>query len=261
MTTVSKKNKYTFVLDGIDIKKIIKTYGIQIDPSITTAEQPPRVKRTKRKQTTALADLSTKSQNTVSFLDESKRQHSCIVSMIDHTSHSDVSEMRYNCFWCRHPFQTTPIGCPIRYIPTRVVKSYKSDISNGTRTISENITVERSKENGCNITTMSNDYYETNGIFCSFNCCQAWIDDNKQCHLYKQSKMLLLKLYNDLTGSEMDAINPAPSWYLLSVYGGTMSIKTFRSTFNHIYYTPQGIIHDPPSYKPIGHMFEENIKF
>ena len=44
----------------------------------------------------------------------------------------------------------------------------------------------------------SGEYYETDGIFCSFNCCQSYINDNKHIRLYDNSHMLLLKMYNDL---------------------------------------------------------------
>ena len=45
---------------------------------------------------------------------------------------------------------------------------------------------------------MSNNYYETDGCFCSFNCCLAFINDNVHNAMYSSSKHLLMKMYYDI---------------------------------------------------------------
>lgn len=95
------------------------------------------------------------------------------------------------CWWCRHPFVSSPIGCPVKY-------------------------------NG--------DKFFVEGIFCSFQCVKAYIQDTP-LDKYKESNTLLSLLCRQIYG-EHTAIRPAPSWKLLSIYGGHLSIEKFRECFN-----------------------------
>ena len=134
----SKKSKYTFTLMGVNVARINATYGIQ-NNSNELIEEKNSV------NTTKLTELNTDkgTPEVISFLDESKKLHTCHVSMIDFQSRMDVNLLRYHCYWCRHPFETNPIGCPIKYIPSQAEKKYHSHISRDTYTIKENITEKR----------------------------------------------------------------------------------------------------------------------
>lgn len=256
--SIQKSNKYVFTLKNVDTEKVDLKYGISLISNIASEEIPPS-------NTTNISELSTErsTPEIISFLDESKKVHQCNVSMIDFSTNIETSLLRYNCYWDRHPFQTKPIGCPVRYISSQAVKSYHSEISKDVYTIKENVSSSRrSLVNDERISIKLGEYYETDGIFCSFHCCCAFIRANKHVRDYDQSEMLLLKMYNDMMGTRMEVIDPAPHWRLLREYGGNKTIVEFRGTFNKVEYEFHGTIRqDLPLYRPIGHLFEEKIKF
>lgn len=258
MSKYTKKNKYIFTLKGIDIKYINDTYGI-----ITNNEKIDNEKNFSN--TTRLTELDTKkgTPKLISFLDESKCLHTCHISMIDFKSRMNINLLRYNCFWCRNPFDTHPIGCPIKYVASQAQKTYHSHISCDTYTIKEDITSKRRKEmdNTDQLFLKIGEYYETDGVFCSFNCCKAWINDNKHNRLYDFSNVLLMKMYNSIMGTKILIISPAPHWRTLEQYGGHLNILKFRESFNKVDYEFHGNTKNIPNFLPIGTLFEENIKF
>ena len=263
MTVERKSKKYTFTLKNVNTEKVDTKYGITIISNIETNIERPN----NTTNLTELTDISN-SLEIVSFLDETKRLYQCNVSMIDFATKQNCKFLSYNCFWCRHSFNTTPIGCPIKYISTNVVKSYYSEISKDTYTIKENVSKMKKKiisdtvdSTKYSLDINEKEYYETDGIFCSFNCCKAYIKDNKHNILYENSENLLVKLYNDIhkCPDPNIVINAAPSWRLLREYGGHLSIQQFRENFNKSMFIYDGIVKN--IFKPIGTLFEEKIKF
>ena len=262
---MNRVKKYTFTLTGVNISKIYSTYGISTSSTEILEED-----KIVSKNTTKLSELNTErgTPDVISFLDESKRLHTCQVSMIDFKSRMNVNLLRYHCYWCRHPFDTQPIACPIKYVPSQVEKTYHSNISRDNYTIKENITTNSRKKlqndqvsQTENISIKYGEYYETSGVFCSFNCCKAWIDDNKHVRLYDHSNILLMKMYNNIMGTKTVVINPAPHWLLLEQYGGNLNILKFRDSFNKIDYEYHGYTKNIPNFLPLGTLFEEKIKF
>ncbi len=259
--TMSKTNsKYTFKLDNMDIVKIHLKYDIELAQNTIDVKDNTN-------STTKLSELSSEKgtqQNTVSFLDESKKLHVCSVSMIDFSSKKDINLLRYHCFWCKHPFDTNPIGCPIKYVSKQVIKKYYSNISKDTYTIKENVTPSRitninNTDQELNINNQS--YYETDGVFCSFNCCKSYIAENKHNTIYNNSDLLLTRLFNTIMDTKTATISPAPHWRLLQHYGGHLNIVQFRESFNKIDYDYHGITKNLPIFYPIGLLYEERIKF
>lgn len=182
--------------------------------------------------------------------------------MIDFNTKTETLLLRHNCYWCRHPFETKPIGCPINYISSQAVKNYYSEISKDMYTIKEDITVSKRKTvNDPRISINIKEYYETDGIFCSFNCCKTFIKNNKHDRMYDNSLFLLMKMYNEMMGTTISVIDCAPHWRLLTEYGGHLSISEFRNSFNKTNYEEHGYIKITPSFRSIGHLFEEKIKF
>ena len=218
----------------------------------------------KNKNTTKLTELNSNCNELISFLDESKREHNCNVSMIDFISKMNVNLLRYHCFWCKFPFETKPIGCPINYVPSQAVKKYFSHISREVYTIKEKITeklrkkLEKSKND--QIKVINNEYYETDGVFCSFNCCQAYINANKHDRTYDKSSILLVKMYNQIMGTENISIPPAPHWRTLEQFGGHLNIVKFRNGFGKVDYEKHGNTQSM-KFMPTGVLFEEKIKF
>jgi hypothetical protein len=255
----SKKPKYTFTLIGVDISRINNTYGIENTAPDNLTDDKLFV------NTTKLTELNTDkgTPEVISFLDESKKLHTCHLSMIDFHSRMEVNLLRYHCFWCKNPFDTRPIGCPIKYNTSQAEKKYHSHISRDTYTIKENITEKRRilLDKNDSLTLRVGEYYETDGVFCSFNCCQAWINDNKHNRLYDLSSTLLIKMYNSMMGTKMIVIGPAPHWRVLEQYGGHLNIIKFRDGFNKIDYECHGNTKPVPKFFPLGTLFEEKIKF
>ena len=259
---------YTFTLVGVNINKIDQKYGIISSTPIQLhdAEIIPT-------NTTKLDDLNIvkRTPEIVSFLDESKRLRKCTVSMIDFQTKKNLSAnssansgKKYKCFWDRNfiPDNVQPIGCPIKYVPIRAVKTYISEISKEKYVITENVTSKKAdqlvKKQDPRITLESKDYYLTDGAFCSFNCCMAYIQDQENKNsLHRHSESLLLKMYIDLHPEEsMIEIVPAPHWRLLEEFGGHLDIERFREAFNKVSYTDHGSV-----CVSMGRLFEDQLKF
>jgi hypothetical protein len=280
-----KSKKYIFILKGINSEQIDQKYGISIVSNLTNNDEQP-VNTTKL---TELNDIYSNNQpESISFLDETKRLYQCNVSMIDFCRGENIKNWKYNCFWCRHSFQSEPIGCPIRYVSNKGIKTYFSEISKDKYTIKENITEHKKnllgiqqnfifipiKTNNSSIEIEENEFYYTDGIFCSFNCCKAFINENKHNSLYEHSNFLLTKIYNEFLGKinkdsmsvkkEKDGIkniNPSPHWRLLVEYGGNLTIKEFRENFNKTQYEFHDTVSFRTKFKPLATLFEEKINF
>jgi len=215
-------------------------------------------KNTEPKQT-CIYDLEnvTKKLDNLTFMDETKKIKSCNVSFIDFRTQKETKYLNYKCFWCRNKFNNIGIGCPTNYRSAYTTKQYKSCISKNIYTINENLTDTKLlniKDEKC-----SNNIYETDGIFCSFNCCLAYIKDNKHNYKYDKSEYLLYKMYNEFNNNNKLEITPAGDWKLLKEYGGTLNIEKYRENFNNIEYLYNGQVKDILII-PIISLYEENIK-
>ena len=133
------KSKYVLLLKSINIDKINAKYELNSNNPLLV-DNPST--------TTKLSELSTEkgTPDVISFLDESKRSHVCNISMIDFNAKMNINLLRYHCFWCKNPFETKPIGCPINYVSEQAIKKYHSHISKDTYTIKENITSNRKEK-------------------------------------------------------------------------------------------------------------------
>lgn len=270
-----RKCRHVFTLKDIDIELIETKYGIE-----TSEIQPVN--------TTKLSEISTQNDNQIiSFIDESKTEHLCSVSMIDFSTGKDISELSYCCYWDRHLFDKSirPLGCPIRYVSNRVTKSYFSEISKEFRTITGGVTSQERNEldkrlasqvgfiqsanptekilnkKRYSYTVTKGEYYETDGIFCSFSCMKAFITENKNNPLYAHSNSLMVKMFCDITGLKHVVINPAPHWRQLISYGGDMEIEKFRSKCVKAVYNCHGLIKNESLFRPTAMLYEEKLYF
>jgi len=251
-----KKGQFVFVLQDVNLSQIDEKYQLSKTGLEAEGRDPPS-------NTTRISELNTSEKGcpeTIPFLDEAKRLHSCFASMIDHNTNMEAGSLPYYCFWCRHSFNTRGIGCPIRYVPCQAVKNYHSEISRDLYTIHENITTERKDViDDPRVTVVGSEHYVTDGIFCSFNCCQAWILDNKHSRTYDQSTMLLAKMYNQIMNTKAVVINAAPHWRLLQKYGGHLDIDLYRDGFSKIDYENHGM--HLPTLRSVTTFFEEKMRF
>lgn len=218
------KSKSTFTLKGVyDVKDIIEGYSttgytkkvIQKDSS--SDDIPQRlidvdVKETEEKE----------SKKVYYFLDPRKIKLKYVGIMLDVTSNGSLPVTTTRpCWWCRSSFKTTPIGCPL---------VYHSQKHSG---IDKQYIEEKFKL--ANFPTDTNDFFETEGIFCSFPCCKSYILDQESIK-YKNSLSLLSMMYIIFYGENKEPIVCAPSWKMLIDYGGSLTPEEFRKTFGKLSY-------------------------
>lgn len=245
---MSSKTKFEFTITDINTDEIHTKFNMfnTEKKSKQQAKVPTKI--------TKITDLKEKN---ITFLDSSKELKSCNVSVIDFNSNQEVNMLKYHCFWCRNPFTTMPIGCPVSHKPTIVNHEYLSEINQLDYTIEENSLKSKTK------TLHNKDIYFTDGIFCSFNCCRAYIEDNKHINnKYENSMMLLLKMYKELTGMEPTNITKAPHWRTIKQYGGFLTINDFRKSFNTVEYEEKCDLKQPIfEFRSNGLLYEKKLKF
>lgn len=118
-----------------------------------------------------------------------------------------------NCWWCRHPFETSPLGIPLKYYSQEEINS-KPELEK----------------------IFKKEFFETEGNFCCFCCVRAYIDEFSSTYSkYKKSSTLLFLMYYKLKG-EYAKIPKSPSWKILKEYGGQLTIKQFRASIGNLYY-------------------------
>lgn len=257
-----------FVLKIFSPKLYLEKYGLSLD--LQSNENDENIKPLK----TRISDLNDKEDNNFySFIDESKKNHQCVVTMKSYINKEDLPKSTsLHCFWCRHSFSTIPIGCPIEYVPPRISKTYYSEITKYTYVLRGNITKSQCNElstneenniedaNNAEYNIKNNDYYLMDGLFCSFNCCLAYIKANRTNPLYMDSESLLNKIYFDLFGENCIPLIESPSWRLLKNYGGHITIDEYRKNFYKVEYNDYENIIYPIQSKFVGFLYEKQIK-
>lgn len=266
--------KHYFVLRNIDPVQIDAQYSFYVNNTssnmsyndfdvLTTSSLKSVPSRTR---ITELAPKQ-KETSTFSYLDESKKEHQCVLTMVSQDTQCNLPEKTdIHCFWCRHAFDTKPLGCPIQYVPHRIVKNYYSEITKDNYTLRESITDDQLQQNTRHfeknsMNMMTRDYYVTDGIFCSFNCCLAFIQQNNNNPLYRYSENLLSHIYLKTFGKNSQPITPAPSWRILKEYGGPVSVGDYRKNFYKIEYKDiYNIMYPPSKFKMVGFLYEKHVK-
>ena len=259
--------KLTFILK-VSPEVVNTKYGFDVISNLDNEDITVNLK-------TAISDLpSTRDQDSCSFsyLDESKNKHICLLTMKDLITGSQLPEKTdTHCFWCRHSFKTTPVGCPISFIPNKVTKLHYSEITKDKYKITDNVTFKRKKKikdlmenhkSKFDILDNHESFFIVDGLFCSFNCCMAFIKDRSHEEFYKKSESLLYAMYNKTFGNLDHNIASAPDWRLLTSYGGPLTIEEFRNSFSNIKFTDINdyIVHTPAC-RMIGKLYEKKHKF
>ena len=97
------------------------------------------------------------------------------------------------CWWCKHPFKNTKVELPTRYY---------------------------------------NDKFYCYGMFCSYECCEAYNIDLNDENVYNRSSLLKYHYYK--TFGEFKDIQKAKDWKILKPFGGNVDINDYRDNFNNI---------------------------
>lgn len=232
--------KYNFVLKNIDPSTILARFNLTIEEdaeldAVTTLLRPIPI---------GLNASSVKLQNE---FNESRNHYRSMIP-----KEEDKQSVILRCYWCHHTFDTLPIRCPLRYKSPRITHTYVSGINNDQYSISECVTSRTLCGLGLNDVEINTRTYEfeTDGIFCSFNCTLAFIKENNKNPLYDRSENYLHYIYGNTK-----TLIAAPHWRLLDTYGGPLSIEQFRSSFDHLEVKPKGFVSFPLTF-----IFEENIR-
>ena len=190
----------------------------------------------------------------LSFVDESRKIHKCMLSNIDFTNGTE-----YCCFWDRHPFTSTPIGCPIKYVPDIITRAYFSEISKDKFSVKESIVRDQEIAPDIDAKIELNNYYETIDVFCGFSCLLAFLQDpsTKRNPIYKDSELLCYRMHQRMYGNTK--IVAASSWRVLKPYGGWLDIDSFRNNVLKVDHEFKGLY--KPYFKSTAFAFEEKIKF
>ena len=143
----------------------------------------------------------------ISFVDENKEH-----IQYNHSTPVFNDSQKYNCMWCTLPIHTKPLGCPIEKIRSYIVnkKNYNKIIGS----------------------TESNTF-KTDGVFCSFNCIMAHIQDNENLNKYKKSIHLLHAMHRAITNGVCGSkITAAPHYNCLIRFGGFMTDDEYRKNIS-----------------------------
>jgi hypothetical protein len=153
------------------------------------------------------------------------------ITIIDDDKQTNVCEKLDSanmCFWDKHPIASKKIiSCPLRFKPSQIIKIYKHPISNERYTIKENINYQNiSHTEYVKKYLVMESQIEVVDTFCSFNCCLAYILDNKHDPSFINSENILRYMWNEICPDT--ELSPSPSWRLIKGFGGSLSINKFR---------------------------------
>lgn len=229
---MSKKN--VFFLKGFNTQEIDIKYGLVIVSNIETVVVPDN-------KTNIFDILEKVDEIPTSFVDE--KNDKCLITMLDWIHKENLpAKTNLLCFWCKHSFPSKPLGCPIKYVNNRIEKSYISNITKDKYYMKENVTKNKlghvlaNLNPSIDIKTIETEHYITDGVFCSFNCIIAFVNDHSHDSFYSESKMLTYTIYKEIVGKDVKKIKPAPHWRLLKMFGGPFTIEEYRKAFNMFEY-------------------------
>lgn len=150
--------------------------------------------------------------------------------------HTDIP-----CWWCRCNFDTSPLGVPIQY-----VSEPEDHIRRGIQAWLEKN----------NLPTEDLEYFETDGIVCSFPCMKAYIlHEGRRKEQYRESLTLMSLLYSRIYG-KVEAIEEAGDWRLIDRWGGHLSPLEYRERYGKVYYTETHMTKKPLMYS-VGNYIQE----
>lgn len=256
--------KTTFLLKDINVEDLARRYDFPMETvEVHELEIPSDV-----------TELSV--EPTVEYHDLSRRTQTAVVTFVDYIGNFLPEQTDIFCEWCRHPFDTVPLGVPVKYIPSEAIKRYKSDTI--TRLTVEPITETRRRELrddygvislftqnpndfSHNTLLLKNGYYMCDCMVCSPQCMLAVINDRKGDPLFSRSRMYANRIIRDLYGQNAD-IKPAGSYRLLKPYGGPLDITEFRENFSRVLYTDlRNPVMEHPSLKMFGCLHRREVRF
>lgn len=260
--TTKKKtdNEFTFTLSNIDVAKIDKDFNMErmkeFGCDITSKNNIIFDEGTSLEK---LGISSLKREPIVTVISKDKKKIHTYLSLIDIVSGKKIpEETNIPCHGCRRKFKSQPMGIPIDFHPSYYVS--KNDSTKIKRlTIKEREKLENDKNNS--IVVM--DYFDTEGIVCSFNCMISCIEESPS-PIYKKTPYLISMMYRMIFGKYPDQkIIKAPSWKMREEYGGPLSDDEFERSLQTIQFSDTHQCQKVQrATNPVGRIFEvQDIDF
>lgn len=249
---VVKVDEYIVVLSGLDVEGVLfEQYGEDNDivsevpleddePSSRKHNLPPRKQNARKNKRSML------------FTDQHKNQSRMYANMIDITQSGPLPRSTSKpCWWCRHSFNTLPVGCPIKYHPPTHINA-----------IDKSRFVEHLSSMNISPVDNSTDFFETEGLFCSLSCTKAYILDQlakTESPKYKTSLGLISLLRFKMEGVK-DTVSVSPSWKMLIEYGGPLNIQEYRSSVGFTEYVETTNLRRPYLFSSSQYFKEKKIR-
>ncbi len=225
-----RSDPVSFVLTNVSAVKTILSQYVKNKKKIKEFEDDEKLQLTSVsiEDDIPISDiLHEKSKRAYYFLDTRKDQNKIWPNMIDVTLAGPLPASTTKlCWWDRHPFQTKPVGCPLRHTSAKLpLLNQVVDTASG----GDSRSVKINKKDD------PKEIYETEGYFCSFPCCKAYIISRKSETKYKESLSLLTMMFMSFY-DKIEYIPPAHTWKILKDYGGHLTIQEYRSSIGRLEY-------------------------
>jgi hypothetical protein len=239
----AQREDYSFTLTNIDVAKIdndfnidkMKEFGFDLTGKTITFDST---------ESTSLEKLgisSLRKEPIQTIISKDKKKICSYLSFVDiNTRLKMESFTTIPCYGCRRKFSSQPLGIPIEFHPSiyvsrndhtktkRLTTREKEKIQDKNTTI-ENTTIEN--------TIIEKDYFDTEGVVCSFNCIISCIEDSPS-PLYKNTPYLISLMYKLIFGKYPEQkIIRSPSWKMRQEYGGPLSDEEFEKSLQTIQFT------------------------
>lgn len=237
--TAKKKatnDEFTFTLRDIDITKIDKNFNMGEMKNIGGNNDTNELIFDIIDEGTSLEKLGISSlhrEPIITVIPKEKTKLQTFVTMTNFITGKKLPQQTgIPCFGCHRCFSTVPIGIPIEYYPSIYVS--KNDLTKIKKlTVNERQKLEQDETN--NIIFL--EYFDIDGIVCSFNCIYQVIEDNPS-PLYKKTPSLIPYLYKMIFGMyPKEKIIKSPSWKLREQYGGPLTDDEFVKNLQTIKFT------------------------
>lgn len=229
-SAINPKRRYTFVLKNIDLGDVQEIDGKKSPPPPSTAHlgSPYALSRQEDENvmTYESSDVEYEPSTSVSDIPRCIQEKRRMIVTMHDVQRNVIMPLATDipCWWCRYEFSSTPLGAPLVYHPNSADDpKIQKEIDRYFRAL--------------NIQSKTNDYFETEGVFCSLPCMKAFVLNEPLNGHFKNSLTLLTLLHSKLCGKKTCSYIPrAPHWKLLEKHGGILNIEQFRNAYPRFTY-------------------------
>ncbi len=250
---MTRKKELTFTLNDINAEEILLLHYLSSGKSQLEEDIPETILDIDEIGITDLMhEKSKKSKRAIHYFDPYKSKIKYWTTMVDVIQNDSLPRYYTKpCWFCRSTFTSHPIGCPIRYHQSLKEESIKK------QRIEESL-----KESNLPI-DQGNDFFETEGMFCSFPCVKGHIYEmiaKTKNPKYKRALTLLTLLYQKLTG-QLVIIPVAPNPLgLVDDYNGHLTSQEYRAAFGRLEYEETVNVCRPLMYSSRSYIKEKRIR-